>query len=105
MVIDHLAQAGAGSFAFISSLPNSSSARLRTAAYRAEAAKLSPESADRVLAGDFSSTWGQQAAQQLLAEGNLPDAVVCGSDTIAFGVLHEFRASGIRVPEDVLVTG
>ncbi len=105
LVMDHLARAGARTFAFISSLPNSSSARLRTAAYRAEAAKLSPESADRVLAGDFSSTWGQQAARQLLADGDLPDAVVCGSDMIAFGVLHEFIASGIRVPEDVMVTG
>ena len=105
LVIDHLARAGARTFAFISSLPNSSSARLRTAAYQAEAAKLNPASADRVLAGDFSSAWGQEAARRLVADGDLPDAVVCGSDTIAFGVLHEFRACDIRVPEDVMVTG
>lgn len=104
-VITHLAGAGARSFAFVSSLPTSSSARLRTLAYRKETAKWSPESADRVLAGEFSSSWGQAAAQQLMDEGVLPDAVVCGSDTIAFGLLHEFYARGIRVPEDVMVTG
>lgn len=104
-VIEHLAGAGAKSFAFVSSLPDSSSARLRTQAYRNETAPWGPASADRILAGDFSSAWGQQAARQLLAEGPLPDAVVCGSDTIAFGLLHEFHAHGVHVPDDVMVTG
>ncbi len=104
-IVAHLEAAGARSFVFVSSLPTSSSARLRTAAYRRATAAIDPASADRILAGEFTSDWGQQATRQLLADGGLPDAIVCGSDTVAFGVLHELHAQGIRVPEQVMVTG
>ena len=33
------------------------------------------------------------------------DAVVCYNDQIAFGVLHKLKAMGIKVPEDISVTG
>ena len=62
------------------------------------------EGADRVLLGDFSYEWGQQAGKQLVA-GSLPDAVLCGDDVIALGLLRSLRDAGVRVPEDVLVTG
>lgn len=38
-------------------------------------------------------------------ERHLPDAVFCFSDVVAAGVLHELRARGIRVPDDVAVVG
>lgn len=37
--------------------------------------------------------------------GRLPDALVCGSDQSALVALDALRSEGIRVPEDVLVTG
>lgn len=105
-VISHLSERGARSFAFVCSQPTSSSAQLRTAAYRTSVAPISPASADRVLAGDFSSEWGRAATQMLLERNEeLPDAIVCGSDTIAFGVLHELQTRNIRPPDDVMVTG
>ena len=36
---------------------------------------------------------------------NLPEAVVCGNDSIAKFLTQALRAKGIRVPEDVAVTG
>lgn len=57
----------------------------------------------------FDPAWNQQsgawAGTRLLARGPLPDAIVCGSDEIATGVLSALTARGIRVPDDVLVTG
>ncbi len=57
----------------------------------------------------FEPAWDQQsgawACSRLLARGQLPDAIVCGSDEIATGVLSALVARGIRVPADVLVTG
>lgn len=38
-------------------------------------------------------------------ERNLPDVLVCGSDQSALVALETLQAAGIRVPEDVLVTG
>lgn len=101
----HLTDVGARSFAFISALPKNSSARLRLDAYRKEAGARSPESVDRVLLGDFSSDWGRAAGRELLASGPLPDAVVCGNDVTALGVMREFQIAGVRVPDDVLVVG
>jgi LacI family transcriptional regulator len=41
----------------------------------------------------------------MLAAGSLPDAIVCGNDLLAAGVLMELRDAGIRCPDDVLLTG
>ena len=57
----------------------------------------------------FDPAWNQQsgawAGSRLLARGRLPDAIVCGSDEIATGVLSALLTRGIRVPADVVVTG
>jgi DNA-binding LacI/PurR family transcriptional regulator len=50
-----------------------------------------------------------EAAERMravVAAGELPDAIVCGNDTIAFGVLNVLRGeAGIAVPERVAVIG
>jgi LacI family transcriptional regulator len=48
---------------------------------------------------------GRRAAQQLLAGGPRPSAILCGNDQLAFGVLAEARALGLTVPRDLSVTG
>ncbi len=60
----------------------------------------------RIFSGDFTSQHGRDAAMEMLksVEG-LPQAIVCGNDSIALGVCHVFREHGIRVPEDVAVSG
>jgi DNA-binding LacI/PurR family transcriptional regulator len=48
---------------------------------------------------------GRQAARVLLAGPAPPTALVCVNDVTAVGALREVRARGLRVPEDVSVTG
>lgn len=48
---------------------------------------------------------GRQAIHQLLASGFRPTAVICVNDFMAIGVLRELRDAGLRVPQDVSVTG
>jgi len=48
---------------------------------------------------------GRQAARALLARSARPTALVCVNDIMAVGALRETRARGLRVPEDVSVTG
>ncbi|WP_344682209.1 MULTISPECIES: LacI family DNA-binding transcriptional regulator [Actinomycetes] len=45
------------------------------------------------------------AVEELLARQVPFDAVVAFTDTLAFGALHALHRAGLRVPEDVLVTG
>jgi DNA-binding LacI/PurR family transcriptional regulator len=48
---------------------------------------------------------GRQAAHRLLESGFAPTAILCVNDIMAVGVLRELRERGLRVPEDVSVTG
>ncbi len=48
---------------------------------------------------------GRQAARTLLASGFAPTAIICVNDVTAVGALRELRERGIRVPQDISVTG
>ena len=56
--------------------------------------------------GRFSSQSGRDAAREFLSSGRqLPDAVVCGNDQMAIGVIRELGSSGVDVPRGVAVVG
>jgi LacI family transcriptional regulator len=48
---------------------------------------------------------GRLAIRELLATGFEPTAIVCVNDFMAVGVLRELREHGLRIPQDVSVTG
>ncbi|MEH0823798.1 MULTISPECIES: LacI family DNA-binding transcriptional regulator [unclassified Micromonospora] len=48
---------------------------------------------------------GVLAAERLLVDGTAPQAVVCANDEIALGVLVGALGRGLRVPEDLVITG
>jgi LacI family transcriptional regulator len=57
--------------------------------------------------GYYSVRSGEDAGAKLLAmpRAELPDAVVSANDQMAIGILKALASAGIRVPEDVAVTG
>jgi LacI family transcriptional regulator len=57
--------------------------------------------------GYYSVRSGEDAGEKLLAmpRAELPDAVVSANDQMAIGILKALASAGIRVPEDVAVTG
>jgi LacI family transcriptional regulator len=59
----------------------------------------------RVLRGGYDHATGVAAAQSLLNAARRPTAILCASDTIALGVLHEARVRGVDVPGELTVTG
>ena len=61
---------------------------------------------ERILDGKWTREGGFRAADQLLKqEGPLPEVIVCGNDDIAFGVYDRLELEGIKVPEQVKLTG
>ncbi len=55
--------------------------------------------------GDYSLKSGYTLAGELLSLPNPPTAIVCGNDYIAAGTLRAIREKGIRVPDDMLISG
>lgn len=58
---------------------------------------------DLIYYGQFSRPHGYEGAKYLLPKK--PDAIVCGGDTIAIGVFDAVREAGLRIPDDIAVTG
>ena len=59
-----------------------------------------------VLKGDWTSKGGDVAIRERLSRGEpLPEVFACANDQTARGVIYALSTSGIRVPEDVIVTG
>lgn len=53
----------------------------------------------------FEFRSGPDVADHLLAMPALPEVLVCGNDEIAIGAISALRTRGVRVPEDIAVTG
>jgi LacI family transcriptional regulator len=59
-----------------------------------------------VLKSDWTSAGGESAMRaRLTLDEPLPEAFACANDQTAVGVIYALHAAGLRVPEDVLVTG
>lgn len=55
---------------------------------------------------DLGTGGGYNAAKHFRSlKRGLPEAILCGSDAIAFGIIEDFNAHGISVPNDVAVGG
>lgn len=55
--------------------------------------------------GDFSLDAGYRSTAELLARGEAFTAICCASDEMAIGALARLREAGLKVPDDVSVTG
>ncbi len=67
--------------------------------------QCSPAASHFVANAADSLSGGRQAAREILGSGFSPTAIICVNDFMAAGVLRELRDRGMRVPEDVSVTG
>ena len=56
--------------------------------------------------GEYSAISGARVIRKVLDRGGrLPDAIACANDQSALGAAYALRDRGIRIPEDVLLTG
>lgn len=60
---------------------------------------------DRPLEGFDPYHHCRNITSSVLQEETPPDAVICGNDDWAIGAMSAVRAAGLRVPEDIAVTG
>jgi DNA-binding LacI/PurR family transcriptional regulator len=60
---------------------------------------------NHIVESDFTLESGKMAARQLMSSAELPDALFCVCDAVAFGAMAVIREIGLRIPEDVSVMG
>ena len=65
-----------------------------------------PIEEDRIYHGSFQRRDGRTAVDVFLrSELPMPEAIVCANDTMAVSVISALNAHGLRVPEDIMVSG
>ena len=77
----------------------------REKAFVETVSRYAPGTEWRTVATQDALEGGQQAARDILSSGFQPTAIICVNDIMAVGVLREVREQGLRVPEDISVTG
>ncbi len=106
MAVSHLLALGRRRIAYVSGPQKHLAARLRYAGMLDELAASGADTSDvTAMWGGWSEAWGRQAASILARGERAYDAVFCGSDQIARGVVEQLQEEGLRVPEDVSVVG
>ena len=64
-----------------------------------------PFDSTRIRYGDNREEPAMAVTEELIKSAGLPGAIVCANDSMAFGVCRKLKENGIRVPQDVIVTG
>ena len=105
LCVDHMANRGCSTFAFVGAESSASPALARKRAFERLTKRLHPAVRARVLTADFSVNWGYAAAKLIANGWPEVDAVVCANDLIALGVIQGSVDLGRDVPRQLAVTG
>ncbi len=104
--VQHLAALGHRHIAFVSGPMRLHSAQSRLAAFSKSMQEcgIAPD-ASQIVEGDHTLEGGVAAMEKLLAQKEIPTAVICSNDMTAIGVLHKLYRTGLKVPDDISVIG
>ncbi|WP_442862007.1 LacI family DNA-binding transcriptional regulator [Arthrobacter sp. H-02-3] len=104
----HLADAGHKRAAYVDSVTGTATFEIRRAAFLAESAALGIAVAPDHVIGttiDVGAAASAFAAAWPAWQRDGVTAVVCATDTHAYGVLQEARVAGVRIPQELAVAG
>ena len=102
-MVGHLHATGRRRIVHLSGPKGNIEAAERAEGYRLGVARHGLEA--RVLRGDFMEESGVTAAEMLLAEGDLPDALFAANDMMAIGALATLRRAGVPVSDVIAIAG
>ncbi|PRX11385.1 UNVERIFIED_ORG: LacI family transcriptional regulator [Martelella mediterranea] len=103
--VRHLVSLGRKKIAHITGPRAFKAANLREAGWRSALAEAGLEPFGEAMFSTWTEAHGYAAAHALIAAGERPDAIFCGNDQIARGVIDAFALMGISVPDDIAIVG
>lgn len=101
----HLIDLGHERIGFVSGPEHYLPTQLKAAGRASAMAAAGIEPDGLVAYADFGVEGGGIALAELLERASPPTAVICSSDVMAIGALHEAARRGLRVPEDLSIVG
>lgn len=104
LAVEHLLSAGRKRLIYVKDR-DTASAREKSEGFLRSAGDYLADSSQAILETGDTLAGGIQAAARLLEQGIRADGIVCGEDLTAAGIVKGLTRAGIRVPEDVAVTG
>lgn len=105
LAVEHLLACGRTRIAHISGDPTYAAAQDRLAGARAALDAAGLQLVGDPMFSEWSEHWGRDASAMLLGRHPDVDAIFCGSDQVARGVLDTARDLDRRVPDDLAVIG
>lgn len=105
--VNHLIEQGCKKIAHINGSPNLiiSIDRFRgyTEALQENKLDVDEELIVNCQSGTFEE--GKRAANKLLSQKNIPDAIFAGNDPMAMGAMMAIKEKGLKIPQDVAIVG
>ena len=101
LVCDH----GLKKINFIGGFPGNLQTEERLEAYKKVLTENNiPIEEERIAYGEF---WKKsiECTENFIKSGEIPEAIVCASDTMAFFCMDCLKSHGYRIPDDIVVTG
>jgi LacI family transcriptional regulator len=105
LAVDHLVNAGHRRIAHLAGPQNVPTGVARRQGVEQALRDRGLELAAVVECEGYSREAGRHAMEQLLAQHERPEAVVCCNDLVALGAYDLLRKQGLRVPQDISITG
>lgn len=104
-VVEYLHSLGHTRMAFIGHHSTLGPISERRRTFLETVSRISPNAHTEVVACTDGLEGGRQAVREIFSSGFDPTAIICVNDFMAVGALRALRDLGIRVPDDVSVTG
>lgn len=105
-LLEHLYQRGHRRIAYVAGPAASSTARERRACFIREMARLGCPVPDVfIIDGSYQGESGRAAAAALLQNRPRPTAILASNDFVALEIIAYLHERGLRVPDDISVTG
>lgn len=105
-IVRHLKELGHRDVGFIGGSHGVATSRDRRDSFLDAVVRFGMSSQDSwIVPGNFRISGGAEAMESILRQEKKPTAVVTANDLTAFGALRKAHEMGLRIPEDISVTG
>lgn len=102
MTVEHLVKMGRSKIVYAKDL-DTASANAKCKGYQTAMQKYGLS--EQILSAEYGMEGGRKFVDILLQSEMAVDAIVCGEDLTAVGVIKGLQDNGIRVPQEIAVTG